>query len=277
MLNREKPLVSIIIPSWFTPDQHGQYGYNETFWFASECLKKMIERTDRTIYELIIVDNGSTLNDQNITDKPTSDIPCWSPSEYWKNADILIRNKENLGFAPACNQGFEIARGEYICCMNNDIVVWPGWLDALLEPFNIPFEKEIGVTMPALMRETKDARVALSMETIDLKKNAGDYGMGAEFGSLWVAPKTTLNKVRCLNMEEIDSDYVFDENFKLGMGEDRKLWRQVRMLGLETCRTHKTRVYHMGNASIGKVKDRKVYTEKNREYLDEWKKKHNID
>jgi hypothetical protein len=44
------------------------------------------------------------------------------------------------------------------------------------------------------------------------------------------------------------------------------------MFGYETYRTHKTRVFHQGNMTISKVDDRKEFTSKNREYLEEKRK-----
>ena len=274
---RKIPKVSIIIPSWFQESQDGKYGKNETFWFAQECLKRLLKVTPREDYELIIIDNGSTL-DLDINDVPDGEM-C--TQEYFSRfyADIVIKNNENLGFAPACNQGFELARGEYIICLNNDILLWEGWLDALLLAFKEIPERGLtkpGVVMPAVLNVTRDAREALKLKEIDLKGNFDKYGDGAEFGSLWVAPKRVLDEVAKLNKEELGRWMVFDENFLCGFGEDRKLWQQIRMLGYQTYRSHKTRVFHQGNMSIGKVKDRKQYTIPNREYLKEWKNKHGL-
>jgi GT2 family glycosyltransferase len=45
----------------------------------------------------------------------------------------IVRNRENLGFARACNQGAETAAGDYIIFLNNDTLVHPGWLAPLID------------------------------------------------------------------------------------------------------------------------------------------------
>jgi len=261
---REQLKVSIIIPSWFKDGQHGKYGKNETYWMARDCLKRLIASTPREDYELIVIDNGS---DYFLTVE--GDIGDIKTDSYFDDddIDILIHNKKNLGFGPSCNQGFAVARGEYIVCLNNDVLVWPGWLDALINVFHQEITPPPGVVMPALMKETKDFNEALKMKTINLKDNNGKWNHGAEFGSLWMMPKAIMDELKK------EDGYIFDENFKLGMGEDRDLWDRVRLLGFETYRCHETRVFHVGNATIGKVKDRKKYTTTNREYLAEKREK----
>jgi len=68
-------------------------------------------------FELIIIDNGST--DGTI--------------EYIKTLSYenikTIFNSENLGFAKGNNQGIEIAEGEYIGFLNNDILLYPNWFE----------------------------------------------------------------------------------------------------------------------------------------------------
>lgn len=269
--------ISIIIPSWFTKTQHGKYGKNETYWFASKCLERLIEVTPKDSYELIIIDNGSTIDSEiPFNDErwhlSKEELYAYGPNNYWKKADVLIRNTKNLGFAPSCNQGFKLATGKYIVCLNNDILLWEGWEQALIDTINLKSENvKVGVAMPALMKETGNAVEALGYkkEDINLKMNAGKFGFGAEFGSLWMCKKELLDEL-------VKKDgFVFDENFKLGMGEDRDLWDRVRLLGYDTCRTHHTRVFHQGNMTIGKVANRKEYTTKNRAYLEEKREKRN--
>lgn len=258
---RSKPKVSLVIASWFTEGQNGHFGENETYNIAKKCLERIIEVTPKELYELILVDNGSTFG-----------------KDYFEVADVLITNPKNLGFAPAYNQGINLARGEYIIPMNNDILVWEGWLETMIKDFE---ENEnllnppIGLLMPAVVKEKIrfwDA-VNLKKEDIDMERNAGSFAVKAEFGSLYMGRRELFKEVA----RNRDGYQVLDENFRAGMGEDRWLYREVRMKGKETYRTHNLRVLHVGNVTISKIENRKEYTFKNREYLEELKKKHGIE
>jgi GT2 family glycosyltransferase len=68
----------------------------------------------RFIEEIIIIDNAST-------DGSVEFIEEFIRSPNYPIDIILIRNDENLGFAPAVNQGIEIAKSEYIYSLNNDV------------------------------------------------------------------------------------------------------------------------------------------------------------
>ena len=111
-------LTSIVIPNFFMnkPGKIIADG-DEHLWFAENCFKRLQKYTKD--YELILIDNGS-VHGQDLLE------------EY---GDIVITNKENLGFAKSCNQGFKRATGEYICCINNDVFVYQGWLEALIKTF----------------------------------------------------------------------------------------------------------------------------------------------
>ena len=191
--------ISIVVPNFFQ-DKSGKIITNkdEGLWFAEHCFER-IKKFTTLPYELILIDNGS-VHGQDLLKK---------------YADILIINEENLGFAKACNQGFRRATSEFICCVNNDIFVWEGWLEALIKTFED--NPDCGMAMPALMKQTKRGDEALKIEKIDLSQNYDAYGAGAEFGSCWLTKKEILDKVG-----------LFDENFKIGFGEDRDLYRRMR-------------------------------------------------
>lgn len=53
--------------------------------------------------------------------------------EVARFADVTLRVERNRGFAAANNQALEEARGEHVATVNDDVVVAPGWLGALVE------------------------------------------------------------------------------------------------------------------------------------------------
>jgi GT2 family glycosyltransferase len=281
VFSRNKPKISVCIPSWFHPEQHGKYGQHETFWFAIRCLTRLNEAMaeNRDDFELIIVDNGSTLTDEHVrasiesglfAGKDTAEtLESYAVDSYFGNADIVIRNPKNLGFASACNQAFALSRGDYVCCLNNDILVWSGCFKALVDLIEMPLSPKPGVSMPALITETGDARKALALGSPSLTRNAGKNGARAEFGSMWLARNDTLKAVAGMR----DGYQVFDEKFVNGK-EDRLLWMEIRKLNYETYRTHATRVFHQGQMSCGKIKERHQFTEGNAKLLEEYRNKY---
>ena len=106
---REQVEVSIIIPV-----------FNQ-FRFTQACLASLQEHQGTERFEVIVVDDGST-------DASAEAIPQMP-------GVIYLRNKTNCGFIASCNRGAAAARGNYLVFLNNDTLVEPGWLTALLETF----------------------------------------------------------------------------------------------------------------------------------------------
>lgn len=276
---KQQKKVSILIPSWFKiPGQDGRYGKNETFEIAYSCLQRLIKITPRDLYELIIIDNGSTLDslkffeggDESYADFVELQTKLES---YWSHADILIRNTENLGFGPAVEQGVKVATGEYIMQLNNDILFWEGWLEIMLEDFeylkNSEEYNDIGLLMPSIIKD-KSIRFP---EVLDLKKedismpNKGKWGKHAQFGSCWMLEKDVAWQL-------IQNDgFFFDPQFEMLFKEDRDLYERIYKMGLESYRSHNLRCHHVGNLTVSKVENRKEISAKNRERFEaKWKK-----
>ncbi|MDD5088845.1 MAG: glycosyltransferase, partial [bacterium] len=104
---RPKYDVSIVIPV-----------YNR-WQLTQQCLESICETSDRASYEVIVVDNHSTDETNRVLQAVEGDV-------------TVLRQPENRGFATACNAGARLAQGEFILFLNNDTVVKPGWLDALV-------------------------------------------------------------------------------------------------------------------------------------------------
>lgn len=116
--------VSIIIPNWNGGD------------VLTECLTSILVHTRGPSFELIIVDNGST-------DSSPQFIRQLAESDGRVRP---IFNHENLFFARACNQGFEISTGRYVIVANNDIVLQDDAVKALVEYADV--HPEVGAVTP---------------------------------------------------------------------------------------------------------------------------------
>jgi glycosyltransferase involved in cell wall biosynthesis len=103
-------LTSIIIPCW------NQVG------FTQQCIAALKSHT-RPPWELIAVDNGST----DATGKYLAEMRDLAGVPV-----TVVTNAANLGFPAAINQGLQLARGEYLVLLNNDVVVTDAWLDQLI-------------------------------------------------------------------------------------------------------------------------------------------------
>jgi len=87
------------------------------------CLESLEREENRGLVDIIVVDNASWDGTLKILEGFLSD------SVKTK----AISNKENVGFARACNQGAKINGGEYLLFLNPDTVVPAGTLGALAE------------------------------------------------------------------------------------------------------------------------------------------------
>ena len=103
------PRVSIVVPV------HGQLA------LTLRCLSSLALCGDVSSFEVIVMDDASPDDSGDVL--PGIEGLCYR------------RNPENLGFIGTCNAGATLARGEYIVFLNNDTLVQPGWLDALLATF----------------------------------------------------------------------------------------------------------------------------------------------
>jgi GT2 family glycosyltransferase len=128
--------ISIVIPS-----RNGRE-------LLERCLAALTGAT-----EIIVVDNGSS--------DGTVD---WLAETY---TDVLTEHSpEALPFAVSMNRGFRRARFAYVCALNNDMVVEPGFLSALRAAFDaVPelFCASAQIFMPEGQRREETGKTALNL------------------------------------------------------------------------------------------------------------------
>jgi len=119
----KRPKYSIVIPS-----------FNQCDKLLKPALESLIEATDLSDVEVIVVANGCTDNTEEYVN---------SLGEPFR---VLVY-KDQLGYPKATNIGLKDALGEFIVFLNNDVVLYKnpkGWLNILREPFDSG--RKIGMT-----------------------------------------------------------------------------------------------------------------------------------
>jgi GT2 family glycosyltransferase len=88
-----------------------------------DCLSSVLQQTQGINFEIIIVDNGSTDGSVEMIEELRI-----------KNKGLrIIKNKKNLGFAKANNQGIRKAAGDYVFLLNSDTFLKKNSLLKLVE------------------------------------------------------------------------------------------------------------------------------------------------
>lgn len=98
--------------------------------FLARCLRSIGATTQNfknPAAEVIIIDNAST--DESIRGIKSTTFRLRSGQASIKS----IKNKANLGFAKAANQGIKVAKGEYILLLNPDTEVRNGAIKKMME------------------------------------------------------------------------------------------------------------------------------------------------
>jgi len=86
--------------------------YN-TRLLVKKCIKSVIKNTQDINYEILVIDNGSIDGSQKTLD---------GLEKRYKNIK-LVKNKKNLGFAAANNQGMKLAEGDFVLLLNSDTII----------------------------------------------------------------------------------------------------------------------------------------------------------
>jgi len=211
---------SIVIPCYLVP-----YNSNELTGFTKNCIQSI--RKYSSDYELILIDNGSTVD-----------------SDYlMEEANVYVRNKTNLGFAPAVNQGLKLATGEYIIVSNNDIEFINDWIADATSAFN----ETTGVLSSHLHDHDPEHKVGSII-----------VDWGGMFGALWMTKRSVIDKVGFL-----------DEGYVMGMWEDRDYWKRIEKAGYKFMKAGWCK--HIGNATWGKIPNQhEIFNANQKRFEEKW-------
>ena len=246
--SQHDPKVSIIVITYNNVD------------LTRACLSSLSKHCQYDNLEIIVVDNAST-------DGTRIFLKQWADSDPRHS---LILNDDNRGFAPANNQGLNVATGDYLIMLNNDTYATPGWVRTLMN--HLRRDKTIGLICPVTNNIGNEAKIDITYDSMDemLTMSAsytrGHIGMTyplrtAAFFCVMM-PRETFKRVGFL-----------DEAFTPGFFEDDDYCRRVEQAGLRIACAEDVFIHHHLSASFDKLRDRerqKLFEKNRKIYEAKW-------
>lgn len=177
---------------------------------------------DKHLFEVIVVDNGST-------DK--------SP-EIAKAYPVIWQIETTPGPAAARNTGIRLARSPLIAFTDSDCVPYPDWLENLLDAESVSTADVFGGPVEPFRSATRvEKYLAKYQNKLLFPQEAAMTGKRHSFQYVITANamirKTALEKVG-----------MFDERFSYAVGEDADLGRRLFQAGCGFCYDDKIMVKH---------------------------------
>ena len=190
------------------------------------------------IGEVIIIDNGSDDSSLDYIQENNFNFPV-----------VVIKNDENLGFAPAVNQGILKSKYDYIFSLNNDTEIEKGSIKAMLDLIQEDgvFSVQAKMLQSANKQLIDDAGDEYNLlawtKKIGENQNSDNYLEVFEIFSSCAGAALYKKSV----LEEIGS---FDDNFFAYM-EDVDLAIRSQIYGYRNLLCPDAIVYHIGSATSG--------------------------
>lgn len=240
------PLLSIIVITYNSANE------------IAECINALIANSNADI-EVIVIDNNS----------PDGITAPLLQNTYGTNPLIKLHfNKENTGFARACNQGVQLARGKYISLLNPDTIA--PIADILKMADYMEQHPDIGVLGPRIVDEHGVTQESYGNDVTPWQEVLGKifYSKYAEtipFVRNWKKKKLSKTKISevgwiggaCLLMSRelyarIDG---IDPYFFFSHGDMIDLCKRVKNIGYKVVLYPEIKIVHTGSKSVPSNRD----------------------
>ncbi|UYO05189.1 glycosyltransferase [Paenibacillus sp. PSB04] len=208
--------------------------------YTQACIESIRRFTPRGTYQLIVVDNLSTDGTRD-----------WLAEQ----TDILtIFNDKNVGFPKGCNQGIELATGDNILLLNNDVLVSQGWLDLMTDCLYSSID--IGAVGPVTNSAYGDQEITASYTTIDEM-----WGFANTYNAVtkpdWEQKLKLIGFCMLIKREVIEKVGLLDEAFSPGMCEDSDYSFRIMKAGYKNILCRNVFIHHFGSTSFGDMPEQR--------------------
>ncbi len=222
----DPPVVTIVIPV---------FNHRE---ITVRCLHSIAETWfDSLAVQFVIVDDASS-------DDTAAVLTKLQGIDY-------LRSGENDGFVAACNRAASLARGKYVCFLNNDTIVRSSWLDRLVSTAEA--DERIGIVGPKLIYPDGRLQEAGSIVWRDATGwNVGRYDSPDDPRYNYLRDVDYVSGAALLVRRDLfERVGRFSDDFRPAYYEDADLCFKVRALGYRVVYQPRSEVVHEDGASSG--------------------------
>jgi glycosyltransferase involved in cell wall biosynthesis len=169
--------------------------HNGERWLSG-ALEAILAQSDGRAVEVIAVDDGSTDGSAAIL------------RQFESRGAVRVLRTEGVGAAAAMNAGIREAAHPIICLIDQDVVLKPGWLEAVLAPFEDP---AVGAVQGRFVVDP-DAPAVARVAAMDVEQRYAAMGAGA------TSHVCTGNSA--YRADALRDAGLFDESFGYGYDND---------------------------------------------------------
>lgn len=210
-----------------------------------DCLQSIVSVGKNVAMEIIIVDNGS------------ADGSVEMCEEFFPEFH-LIKNKTNLGFGYANNQGILASRSELLLLLNSDTLVKPGSIGKMVSRMQI--DTSVGVLGCRLINSDGSNQVSCmnfpSLKTV-LVERLLLYKLSIKLPKTEIEPPYTLSEIPCdwvlgacmlIRKRALEDVGLFDTNIWM-YGEELELCYRIKAAGWKIVFYPDATIVHLGGGS----------------------------
>lgn len=199
---------------------------------TDDCLRSVLAHTQDVAHRLIVVDDAS---DPHVAERLRA---------IDRRVEV-VRNDVNQGFVRTANRGLTLTRAPFVCLLNSDTIVTPGWLSRLLRC--AASDPRIAVVNPIT---NSAANLSVPMAPgLDLFANAARIAAVSRRDYPDIV--TAVGFCFLVTRVALDRFGGFDEVYDRGYCEESDYCMRVMQAGLRVVAADDAFVFHRGGASFG--------------------------